>query len=434
MAREPRVMTESTQDFADFIRSTGPPREQDVKPILNPSNVSSTSLHSLRSAHINGASRASSVASQDRTRSMTKSSMAAERVPPVPPMPTKSAMQPRAATSSGEGNSELIDFIRTGPNANGEHRISRSVAPFRNTMDSDQLQSMGDQINGGRPSGLKLDTNVSPGQGPKSAGARSQRSAHPRSGVPDSNAAQTVHPAHSGVPQRLSHVPPKSPAAPQPEVLPGRRRYRNKDPYAIDISDDEDDLLTALPKNKRQEESLMDFLNNNEPPIDNAPRPLINGNSAQARSMMNKARANSINSMRSANADASGRTRSMQSTTGPRPGSKAGRPGSSASAARFNDSSTPRPKMEAKSPGDATRDPALRRETYAKESNTRDLADFLKNSGPEDPQSAPAPSVGRQSKLTPKEAAKAQKKVEKDSKGGRRSFFGKAKRTWLDMP
>ncbi|KAK3113120.1 hypothetical protein LTR53_009910, partial [Teratosphaeriaceae sp. CCFEE 6253] len=80
-------------------------------------------------------------------------------------------------------------------------------------------------------------------------------------------------------------------------------------------------------------------------------------------------------------------------------------------------------------------------------SNTRDLADFLKNSGPGGPaegdagagggedRSAPAPSVGRQSKLSPKDAARAQKKVEKESllSKGKRGFFGKRK-TWLVMP
>ncbi|KAK3110069.1 hypothetical protein LTR53_016020, partial [Teratosphaeriaceae sp. CCFEE 6253] len=79
------------------------------------------------------------------------------------------------------------------------------------------------------------------------------------------------------------------------------------------------------------------------------------------------------------------------------------------------------------------------------QSNTRDLADFLKNSGPGGPaegeteggedRSAPAPSVGRQSKLSPKDAARAQKKVEKESllSKGKRGFFGKRK-TWLVMP
>ncbi|KAK4556657.1 hypothetical protein LTR86_006228 [Recurvomyces mirabilis] len=450
MAREPRVLTESTQDFADFIRSTGPSREQDVKPILNPAAMSTTSLHSLRSAHINGAgSRASSVASQDRTRSMTKAIMQSENVPPVPIMPavsskaSKSTLQARAATSNGQPNSELIDFIRTGPSQDGEHRISRSVAPFRNTMDSDQLQPMGEQLNAtsSRPQGLKLDTNVgASGPAPKSAGAKSHRSGR-RPG--ESNAAQTVHPAHSGQPQHLSSAAttPKSATAPAVEALPGsRKRMRNKDPYAIDMDDEDDDLLTALPKNKRQEESLMDFLNNNEPPTDNAPRPIVTGNNAQARTLLNKPRTGSINSLRNAANGGDGRTRSSQSNGGPRPGSQNGRPGSSATM-----NSISRPKMEAKSPGDGSKD-ATRFGAFSKESNTKELTEFFKNSAPDgkqgpganaDDDGAPAPNINRRSKLNPKDAAKVQKKVEQDSlagQGRKKGFFSKAKKSWLNMP
>lgn len=452
MAREPRVMTESTQDFADFIRSTGPSREPDVKPILNSANRSTTSLHSLRSAHINGASRSNSVASQDRTRSLTKSAITAESIPPVPPMPNKgkSTMRPREASTStaGNGNAELIDFIRSGPGLEGQHRISRTVAPFRTTMDSDQLTDMGDRLNGDQPLDLRLNTNV--GQSPSLASAGSRTPTRGgRTGLGGSNAAHTVHPAHSGQPQRLSAMPGNSPVAREPSPdgalprattgVPGRRRYRNKDPYAIDMSDEDDDLLTALPKNKRQEESLMDFLNNTEPPKDNAPRPLVNGNPGQARSVMNKARTSSINSLRAAaNADAA-RTKSVQSTNGPRPGSSS-RPNSAAPRPRGNSAasrpgSAPRPKMEARSPGDASKDKfGSRPGTFQKPSNTRDLADFLKNSGPEDDKSAPAPIVGRQSKLSAKDAAKAQKKVEKEAKGKKRSFFGRKMKTYLDMP
>ena len=58
----------------------------------------------------------------------------------------------------------------------------------------------------------------------------------------------------------------------------GRKRYRNKDPYAIDFDDEDEDLLTALPhtgRPQRQEESLIDFLNSVEPPSLNAPKPIL---------------------------------------------------------------------------------------------------------------------------------------------------------------
>ncbi|KAK5132435.1 hypothetical protein LTR04_004850, partial [Oleoguttula sp. CCFEE 6159] len=47
LAREPRIQSESTQDFADFIRSTGPDKEQNIAlPLL--ANRSMTSLHSVQ--------------------------------------------------------------------------------------------------------------------------------------------------------------------------------------------------------------------------------------------------------------------------------------------------------------------------------------------------------------------------------------------------
>ncbi|KAK0905291.1 hypothetical protein LTR02_006508 [Friedmanniomyces endolithicus] len=450
MAREPRVVTDSTQDFADFIRSTGPSKAQEVKPVINPASMSTTSLHSLRSAHINGASsRASSVASEDRARSMTRASIQAENVPPVPPVPQKrrSSMQPRVGSSATNGNPELVDFIRNGPTEDGERRVSRAAAPSRSTMDSDQLQPLGDRINNGKSQGLKLDTAVGPTQGPPSA--KSQRSNRQtpsrtslRSSMVNGTAGQTVHPAHSGEPQRLAMNRPKSPAA---DLGSGRRQYRNKDPYAIDMEDDDQDLLTALPKNSRQEESLVDFLNNNQPPKNNAPRPLVIGGGAQARNTMNRARVSSMNSLRSANAEANAKGRTAQSTSGPhsgapgsaRPGSG---PGTPTSGNRSSGPSVSRPKLEARSPGEASRDKpgAGGFGSFSKEPSTKDLADFLKNSGPDDDKTAPAPNVGRHSKLSPKETAKAQKKIEKDSilTKGKRGFLGKAmgKKTWLDMP
>ncbi|KAK4540167.1 hypothetical protein LTR36_009753 [Oleoguttula mirabilis] len=530
MAREPQIMTESTRDFADFIRSTGPNKEQKVLPVINPANRSTTSLHSLRSAHTNGAaSRSSSLVSQDRSggepgreraKSLSQSVMTKENIPPVPPVPVKGSsssrrnMQTRTPTGAGDGNSDFIDFIRSGPGEDGQHRISRSVAPFRSTMDSDQLQDMGDRIRGdGPPMDLRLNTNVN--GAPSLQSAKSPASMRPPSSVRASantragavlasNATTGVHPAHSGQPQRLATT--TDPSAPGGSstlspiaggAAPLRKRHRNKDPYAIDMDDEDDDLLTALPKNRRPEESLMDFLSNTEPPTDNAPRPLVNGGGAQARSVMNKARANSISSLRSAGARPAesttpqahaSRAKSIQSpvTSAPRPSSvrsvqsnssapraPGNRPYSQATAGAPPIPVSSRAKMEARSPGEPKPAPPTKpstgeqqkvtapgppgvggpgagagnsRDTFGKQSNTKDLADFFKNSGPpDDDRSAPAPVVGRQSKLSAKDAEKARKKAEKDGlralqdqkkkKGG--GFFGRLtgrRQTWLNMP
>jgi len=439
MAREPQVMTESTRDFADFIRSTGPRQDQAVAPVMHPAVRSQSSMPSLRTAQSNG-SRTALVAGQDRPRSMTRSAIEAENVPPVPPMPvkTKSSMRPRGATGGGRGHAELIDFIRSGPDEQGQHRISRSVAPFRSTMDSDQLQEIADNINGGKaPNNLRLNTNIADAPGQPSARAASAASNRqnvpvtPRSATPNGashNAGVAVHPAHSGQPQHLASTRKSSLA---PSANSDRKRHRNKDPYAIDTDDDgdDDDLLTALPKNRRPEESLMDFLTNNEPPKDNAPRPLVNGSAAQARNPANKPRQGNIISH---SADAAGRTNSMQNGAGPRAGytpsvRSVQSAHSGVSQARPRQSNggprppLPKAKLEARGAGEASRErdapPA-----GAFHQGTNDLADFLKNSGPEDLDSAPAPSINRHSKLSPKAQKKEEEKVKKA--GRRRTGLG----------
>ena len=432
MAREPRVQTESTRDFADFIRSTGPERESAVYPLMN--NVSTTSLNSLRSAHINGASASrSSSPAASRTHSL-RGGAGGENVPPVPPIPptTRGAMQPRGASGASPGNSDLIDFIRSGPEEDGKHRISRSVAPFRNTMDSEQFRDTDTRLSHDKPSGSTLSANI-----PQSARSSQRTSVNSRSALLNGagNNAATAHPAYSGKPQTLSTPSQSSQATRTPSALesePTKKRYRNEDPYAIDFSDDDtDDLVTALPKNgARKEESLVDFLNSMEPPKDNGkPEPLINPNSAQAKKLIQNAKANGMNSStRTLQGD--GRARSAQSNPGPRPGyagsvnsalSNGSRPqpaGTQFMSTSITAGNAPRPKMVA------------RTSDQGRENSTNDLASFLRDSGPpDDPDSAPAPSVGR-AKTSAKPAEKERKK------SGGLNFFGrtKKKQTYLDMP
>ena len=425
MAREPRVMTESTRDFADFIRSTGPNRDSAIYPIL--ANASYTSLHSLRSAHINGASasRSSSPGAESRTRSLTNKSVADEQyVPPVPPIPgrAKTSMQPRGATSASDGSSELIDFIRSGPDQDGKQRISRTVAPFRSTMDSDQLRDLGERASTDKPVDRSI-TGAPSVQSLSSARASSLRtSANSRTALlsGSSNAVQTVQPAYSGQPTKLSGGYSRTSVAQEGE--PGRKRHRDKDPYSMDFldDDDEDELLAAMPKTSRKEESLADFLNESEPPKNNGPRPIVTAGSAQAQSAASKARMNSMNGQRSGNVP----PRSVSNTTSPKPGyasSVASRQAQINSSVTSAGNSTPR--MQAR--GGA--------KDIAANSNTKDLADFLKSSGPDEPDSAPAPIVGRGSKMAPKEAERVAKKSDKKKTG---SFFsrGVKKKTYLDVP
>lgn len=408
-AREPQVMTASTRDFADFIRSTGPDREQEVKRIQT--QRSTTSLQSLRNAARSQSVGAGSISSQrERTKSLTNATMAAENIPPVPRMPANevsrsgsrvTTLQARDATGAASGNKDLINFIRDGPEEQGSHRISRTVAPFRNTMDSDQFDMAGDFASSA-PSKPSSDVYGNGAPYSRSTSAAPSQPTPVHRTTPSTNGNSST--------QRLA-------AAEEPEG-DGRKRYRNKDPYALpsDSEDEEDgdeELLTALPrKNQRsKEESLVDFLRNNEPPADNAPRP-ISGPTAAAN--IHRARPSGTESV---DPDPpTMRNKSMQSqSNGPQPV-----PYQSFSPPNAN--STPRatgPRLEARGAG-APRQRIPRGNAGARlgafeQSNTGDLADFLRSSGPtEEKGSAPAP-------ITPR----WQEPVESPKKEKKKSFFSR---------
>ncbi|KAJ5505506.1 hypothetical protein N7453_004463 [Penicillium expansum] len=190
-ARDARLEpSDSTRDFAEFMRSTGPASAP----------TESKNSHLCRE-------------------------------------PTAS----RSAETRGSQTSDLIDFIREGPPMPaGAHRIPRAVAPFRNTIDSDDLH---------------LDNTtysfVSTGNG--STPSKSLTSLGSRSALLGSKATASGSATEFDEPQ------------------PVRKQRRAPDPYAID-DDDDDALLEELlekeanPKPRREEESLMDFLRNAPPP------------------------------------------------------------------------------------------------------------------------------------------------------------------------
>ncbi|KAJ5169721.1 uncharacterized protein N7500_002504 [Penicillium coprophilum] len=220
-ARDARVApSDSTRDFADFMRSTGPasgPYEfktsisaEGTRPVRPPSNVSTTSRGN------------------------------------------RPKLQARSAETKGFQTSDLIDFIREGPPMpGGAHRIPRTVAPFRNTIDSDDLL-------------METTTSssfVSTGNG--STPNKSLTSLGSRTGLLDSNRSK---PTVQG--SAMDFDEPK----------PVRKQRRAPDPYAID-DDDDDALLEELlereanPKPRREEESLMDFLRDAPPPPEEPSQP-----------------------------------------------------------------------------------------------------------------------------------------------------------------
>lgn len=437
MAREPTVQTESTRDFADFIRSTGPDKEPELRPLL--SNRSTTSLQALRDAHISGSSSRAQSPGPSRARSMSRSHIEAEDLPPVPavppPVPTnnriRSNMQPRGPVQTAEdGTSELIDFIRSGPmysDAAGDerqHRISRSVAPFRTTMDSDQMNEWGERYTA-QPD-LKINTSLANGNNePSVRSAESSHnsyrtSANSRSALLNhsANTSQDVaQPAYSEQPVRLTSVIPRSvqQAFPTPSDSIKKTRVRNKDPYAIDFDDDDDDddLLTALPKGRqREQESLIDFLRNSEPPEPSSARPASNGTSATSPTSMR--RGNGPPGLKTFGADAVSFGRKGSSREGPQSARSAQTPlGNGTSTGTSDPASTTRKNFSARD----------RDADYTGPGGTRDLADFFRGSGPP---SASTDSIPRLAQRSGSKASMANSKASMTSsmKKSRMSFLG----------
>ncbi|QDS73030.1 hypothetical protein FKW77_009254 [Venturia effusa] len=228
LPREPRVMTDDTRDFADFMRSTKPSTEPVLVPLVR--SPSDSNLLNKANAH-----------AVQPPRSFSRQKLVA-REPEV----------------KGGGSSDLIDFIREGPPSAygaGEHRIPRNVAPFRSTADSDDLKAIGSLISTGTTSNRSMTSKTSRMTG-----------------------AATISPL-----SQTGRAGPSSSTSGMPPIA--RKSRRVKDPYAID-SDDEDDFLTSLPsaRPQPQEESLAEFLKNAEPPKANSPSPVTSRSQAHGMS------------------------------------------------------------------------------------------------------------------------------------------------------
>ncbi|KAI9750205.1 MAG: hypothetical protein M1815_001927 [Lichina confinis] len=254
VARDPRTDTASTQYFADFIRKTGP-----STPIVAPGSSHLALLPARNQSQPSKSSPLSSVGAVAN---------AGRRAVPKPARagaaPRKDRLQAREpVTYQRNDTSDLVDFIRQGP-PDGKQSISKAIAPFRTTMDSDDFKSMtnGKTIVEAAAAG---GTSMSP-----SSTQNGSTVSHALS-VPSSYASQA----------RLLDDAPAM-VLDDDDAPPIRRKQRRvKDPYAIDsdeddgttaaddddlLNDDEDDDIMPVRKPPREEESLMDFLKRGPPP------------------------------------------------------------------------------------------------------------------------------------------------------------------------
>ncbi|KAL4920019.1 hypothetical protein BDW62DRAFT_199430 [Aspergillus aurantiobrunneus] len=342
-ARDARPANESSSDFAQFIRNSGPASPQ---------------LSAKRSSDVLEPSK------KTRAGSAISSSIRGPK------------LQARSATNcKGEGNStsDLIDFIREGPPSAGGRRIPRTVAPFHtpNPLDSDDFAYE------------QSTPSISSTQG-ESTATKSQVSVGSRTGLLDSsNGPSTKARAAPTKPHSSSSGKMTGDEDPRPK----RTQRRIPDPYNLDWDDEEFEEMLEEPKSKREEESLIDFLRNVPPPesepqvqplsVNNAPRTKTPTGSFGGASSM-KAR--------------------LLRTTSSEKGPSSRAPSSKFSQASLRQQSGQQSSQYARRPSNYTTKSNSERNTDAmyglpsvseRQTETSALADFLRNTGPPEPPQPP---------------------------------------------
>ncbi|KAK2037538.1 hypothetical protein LZ31DRAFT_169470 [Colletotrichum somersetense] len=344
-ARDARIPRDNAMnDFADFIRSTGPAAENGPPPLRNVSGP---------------------VAPPIRTN--------------VEPKRVLSANRPRlqardAAVDNREDNSDLIDFIRRGPPNANNPRIPRTVAPFRTTMDSDQMS--------GAVGGKAVDASLP----------------DIRYSQTSTTVTDTTQPSiQSSINSQSALLQNRSNAnvIDEEDMMPKRTRRRVRDPYAIDLSDeDEEDYAQAVRPPPLKEESLADFLRNYSPPPEPASVPQnIPKRKASAPSLIGRFSRKDGNAGSNGPKSAKVDSRSLSSRAGGGHGHVPIQIKDYAGEDKYATADTTgnRPAMHSS----AGRVPMKRfepREAVSSTTRTNDLATFLRNAEP--PQSTPAARPG----------------------------------------
>lgn len=170
---------------------------------------------------------------------------------------SRARLQAREATvDNSNDNSDLIDFIRRGPPSSGNPRIPRTVAPFRTTMDSDQMT--------GAVGGKAMDASIAD-HDMRYSQASTNVTEMSAPSVQSSVSSQSALLGRKQVPAQSGNQ------FEEQDMMPTRKQRRVRDPYALDFSDEEeeDDFdYQPQPSRKAQpkEESLIDFLKNAPPP------------------------------------------------------------------------------------------------------------------------------------------------------------------------
>lgn len=401
-ARDARVEKESVRDLADFLRSTGPDMA-----------ISSTPRYtnSRPTTALNAGAQPNVHPTDPSLKRAGKSAMAPPPVviaqnPKSVVSPKKSGprLQARDATVPfGDRSADLIDFIRQGPPRERDTetpRLPRTVAPFRSTMDSDEISN-----------GMTRESVTSTQDG--SVGKSLRSSANSRTGL-----LETTNRANGTAYNRTSGHPASRTDEP---LRPQRKQRRVRDPYAIDTDSDEDLDVGASSTTKRGEESLIDFLRNVPAPV--SPTMLQSGfddtEDSEGNTNLKKPRVSSVNTRAAQRGSASGKTANIRTASAVpstrtiinppqssdlRPSAISDHPPSrtspgSHSSNGVNSNYTTHVDRERIAPARATArssTPLQARSGRMNNERSNDLADFLKNSGPPPTTQTYAPSVTKE--------------------------------------
>lgn len=245
-ARDARNQTDSTRDFADFIRSTAPGDEAAGQPApLRPQErpTAATALSSNRTA-------AASTANASRRTAQAPAPVKVSAPPSSRANNTKAnkiLYQPREAKMERQHNQDLINFLNEGPpGASVEPPKPTDGFASRSTVDrftsanrssSQTSQSFAESINS--RSGLLAKRN--------NAAVKTEPRSAPSTGEVSPAMVNAKNVGGSGGPDR--------------------KQRRIKDPYAISDDEEEDnDKVGDLQPREEGGESLVDFLRNTEPP------------------------------------------------------------------------------------------------------------------------------------------------------------------------
>lgn len=289
--RDAKVEPGTSRDLADYLRSTGPESDQQLPRavISRPTPSASQPPLSPRNAALYGRnveqSRTATKASGQAPLQSSGTSVAGGR--PLAAATSRPSGAPRyvprdAQVSNSATTSALADFIREGPpRAAGDHRIPRTVAPFRTTRDSDDLNGLAsiDKDQAGRSSEASTQkSSAASTQNSSAVSQLAQSSTSSHTALLDRSKRTKPGPSTNGM--RTGTVTISLSQSTAKDAPPKRKQRRVRDPYAIEDSDD-DQVEVATLKPKR-EESLIDFLRNTAPQPSMTAQPIVSASSSAA--------------------------------------------------------------------------------------------------------------------------------------------------------